>query len=42
MIIIDTSVAIKWLKSDEEGHEEAMHIYKNHNVRHLIMICYMR
>lgn len=30
MIIVDTSVAIKWLRSDEEGHEEAMQIYKNH------------
>lgn len=30
MIIVDTSVAIKWLRADEEGHEDALQIYKNH------------
>lgn len=30
MIIVDTSVAIKWLRSDEEGHKDAMLLYKNH------------
>ncbi len=30
MIVVDTSVAIKWLIADEEGHNEAMALYKNH------------
>lgn len=30
MIIVDTSVAIKWFRYDENYHEIAMQIYKNH------------
>ncbi|MGI8419997.1 MAG: type II toxin-antitoxin system VapC family toxin [Candidatus Levyibacteriota bacterium] len=30
MIIVDTSIAIKWLRADEDGHEEALILYKNH------------
>ena len=30
MIIVDTSVAIKWLRSDEDGHENALLFLKNH------------
>lgn len=39
MIIVDTSVAIKWLRSDEQGHKEAMEIYINHieNVNEIVV-----
>lgn len=30
MIVVDTSIAIKWLRSDEERYEAAMSLYKNH------------
>ncbi len=30
MIIVDTSVAIKWLRADEENHANAMAIFRNH------------
>ncbi len=30
MIVIDTSVAIKWLRSDEENYEAAIRLYRLH------------